>query len=68
MIASYNGHLEIVKWLLQNGANINDKVRDGRKEDRLINEENHEFSRNDCLSVFSSFLPFCSSSVFIQCF
>jgi hypothetical protein len=31
MIASHEGHLEIVKWLLQNGANINDKVRE-RKE------------------------------------
>jgi hypothetical protein len=25
------GHLEIIKWLIQNGANINDKVRDGSK-------------------------------------
>jgi hypothetical protein len=26
MEASQGGHLELVEWLLQNGANINDKV------------------------------------------
>jgi hypothetical protein len=34
MIASINGRLEVVKWLLQNGANINDKVRYGSKNER----------------------------------
>jgi ankyrin repeat protein len=34
MYASMYGHLEVVKWLLQNGANINDKVRDGSKNKR----------------------------------
>jgi ankyrin repeat protein len=28
MNASSEGHLEVIKLLLQNGANINDKVRD----------------------------------------
>jgi hypothetical protein len=28
------GRLEVVKWLLQNGANINVKVRDGNKNER----------------------------------
>jgi ankyrin repeat protein len=32
MKASYNGHLEIVKVLLQNGANINDRVREEGRE------------------------------------
>jgi hypothetical protein len=31
MKTSYYGHLEIIKLLLQNGANINDEVRDGSK-------------------------------------
>jgi hypothetical protein len=31
MHASINGCLEVVKWLLQNGATINHKVRDGNK-------------------------------------
>jgi ankyrin repeat protein len=31
--ASSNGHLEIVKLLLQNGADINDKVRKGSSKE-----------------------------------
>jgi hypothetical protein len=31
MNASYNSNLEVIKLLLQNGANINDEVRDGSK-------------------------------------
>jgi hypothetical protein len=48
--------------LLQNGANIKDKVRNGNKNERErkitgINEKKHEFSRNDCPFVLL-FLPF----------
>jgi ankyrin repeat protein len=41
MKASYYGHLEVIKLLLQNGANINDKVRNGSKmkeKERKIDE------------------------------
>jgi hypothetical protein len=34
MFASKGGHLEVVKLLIQNRANINDKVRDGSKNER----------------------------------
>jgi hypothetical protein len=40
MNSSSFGNLEVVKWLLQNGANINDKVRDRskNKKERKINK------------------------------
>jgi hypothetical protein len=34
MFASSEGHLEVVKWLIQNGVNINDKVRDRKQNER----------------------------------
>jgi hypothetical protein len=35
-MAAIRGRLEVLKWLLQNGGNINDKVRESEKSKNEI--------------------------------